>query len=409
MFTAQTTKDCLDQVHQLVQKRTADWDPSHDYQHACRVLHWVDKLIENESDVKLSEEDCLVVRISALVHDLVDPKYNNPDVAKVQLQDDLIYCGLPKSLACAVLAIIEQISYSKEAKGELDMKLWTPHRIHLRNLVSDADKLDAIGLSGIYRCQEFIRHKLKVLDTQRIDELCRDHCYEKLLKLTPNYIRTVQGQMLAQPLHQEIVQWLHPDPVFQSETSTSKNVLGNTDRSIHETIQDLLGASQLVQRYQQQHPNDRVIVVGGTAAAWWVHYFKSEVLPIHDVDVLVQSSESETVIVDRWLALLPGYQSTMIDQGIYRLTPVSTNQLSLDLFIEKPPGLRSTTVDDLERESDEVVDGLRVPSYQSLLDDVERSLHEHQLDLQIAILDESERQEIVNRMKRKQQLYTMMS
>lgn len=48
-----------------------------------------------------------------------------------------------------MIEICENVSFSKEKKGKLNTDL-PRHVMLLRNIVSDADKLDAIGLSCLF-------------------------------------------------------------------------------------------------------------------------------------------------------------------------------------------------------------------------------------------------------------------
>ena len=71
------------------------------------------------------------------------------DRMKLFLSDE----GLSDIEVRTVITICENISYSKEKKGLLEC-LDYPISF-LRNIVSDADKLDAIGYDGIERCRMY--------------------------------------------------------------------------------------------------------------------------------------------------------------------------------------------------------------------------------------------------------------
>jgi len=125
----------------------------------------------------------------------------------------------------AVLTTMSAISYSKENKrgmrwfeSELPNRLW----VDVRDAVSDADKLEAIGFFGLVRCYEYGQHVLKdggkwdaLLEEHGLDGLRNvlldhvvEHADEKLLRLKDTYIVTPAGKFLAEPLHQEMVDGL---------------------------------------------------------------------------------------------------------------------------------------------------------------------------------------------------------
>lgn len=101
--------------------------------------------------------DCEKVLISAaLLHDVFDHKYSNQEEAEngmTEIRNFLKNENFHEKEIDAVIKICENVSYSKEKKGKLE-KLDHPVKL-LRDIVSDADKLDAIGLSGIERCRMY--------------------------------------------------------------------------------------------------------------------------------------------------------------------------------------------------------------------------------------------------------------
>jgi HD superfamily phosphodiesterase len=80
----------------------------------------------------------------------------------------------------------------------------------VRDIVSDADKLEAIGEAGIKRCLEYQIHKYKedspnqeIPHSQLIKQVV-EHAHEKLLRLREHFFRTKIGKEISLPLHNEM-------------------------------------------------------------------------------------------------------------------------------------------------------------------------------------------------------------
>jgi len=99
----------------------------------------------------------LVVELAALFHDLFDAKYTsiNSD-HNLDVSSWLRSHEIPESQNSLITKIISNVSYSKEIvlrqKGE--WTLWHTTCVEL-HCVMDADKLDALGAFGIFRCAAF--------------------------------------------------------------------------------------------------------------------------------------------------------------------------------------------------------------------------------------------------------------
>jgi uncharacterized protein len=188
-----------------------NWDMSHDYNHARRVgLEAMKICCEEKPSIEgLTEEEIVLTAVVAgLVHDVIDHKYHTRGALTVYyLCQKLLDCGVEDKILEGVVKIIENMSFSHEKKFGVnyhELGHWGP----LRDIVSDADKIDALGKIGIERCAAYCRS----LHPERSDELIVadvvEHCHDKLLRLTPTYIKTVSGKKIALPLHQEIVSWV---------------------------------------------------------------------------------------------------------------------------------------------------------------------------------------------------------
>lgn len=183
---------------------TKTYDKSHDVIHHLQVcetalqillLHdFTDQLIVTNSEKLLK-----MIVYASLLHDTIDHKY--PE----NLEDKIVTVNstLEKVLGSLWIDtkwIIDNMSYTKEVK--YGYKLNPDPVVQLaRNIVSDSDKLYAIGPIGINRCREFNTIRNPNLTYNQVTNLILDHCKEKLIGLKDNFIRTNPGKKLAQDGH----------------------------------------------------------------------------------------------------------------------------------------------------------------------------------------------------------------
>lgn len=185
----------FEKLIEFVKINTSTYDESHDFNHALSVFENCKKIIELESEI-LFEIDWNLIAYTALLHDVCDHKY----VSCITKEDlfKFVEENLGSDKATQVLSIIDNISYSKEAKGKL-VKLEEPYETY-RNIISDADKIEALGEVGLKRCIQFSNaHNGNVVE----------HCHEKLLRLLPDgFIRTSGGKQLAVAGHEYILNYV---------------------------------------------------------------------------------------------------------------------------------------------------------------------------------------------------------
>jgi len=138
------------------------YDASHDWYHVCRVRRLSLKIAEMEGimDVNVLK----MIELCALLHDVNDRKYvdktrkdgNIDDIRKL-----LVGCGISNDGIERIFNVCEYVSFSKENKMKLKggkeyeayLKVFEDN-VELR-IVSDADRLDAIGAVGIARTFTF--------------------------------------------------------------------------------------------------------------------------------------------------------------------------------------------------------------------------------------------------------------
>jgi len=200
-------------------------DSSHGMEHIKRVFLWLERIIEDMKD----ENDKKIVRIAALFHDAYDHKYapkEDPqewiDYKKRQINKSIDKYTTNKEQKL-IHRIIENVSFTKEKEKrglnqEKTIRLMNCHNNqkknnkeeNLRNIVSDADKLDAIGKKAIDRMYYYqeadITHK-KYSDEwfkSHIDHI-QTHCKEKLyILMEHNYIQTDKGREIGKEHLQEL-------------------------------------------------------------------------------------------------------------------------------------------------------------------------------------------------------------
>lgn len=157
-----------------------------------------------------------VVELSALLHDVCDHKYVDASTARgaaaIARRDAFLQEHASPAEAAACVAIIGEVSYSRENKALLRgaAPAWTelaePVRT-LRHVVSDADKIDAIGPAGLRRCKEYRLESDPDLDAAVCVRDVAIHCDEKLLRLLPEFIHTDAGKLIATPGHKFLADW----------------------------------------------------------------------------------------------------------------------------------------------------------------------------------------------------------
>ena len=159
--------------------------------------------------------DARVVEVAALLHDVCDHKYVDPVTdagrACIERRDRFLAETLSASHAAAVVQIMGAVSYSREARalarGEAPAWASLPESIRvLRHCVSDADKIDAIGVRGLERCAQYARER-GVRGSLNVAREVAEHCDEKLLRLRDEYVRTAPGKRRAAPGHEWLAEW----------------------------------------------------------------------------------------------------------------------------------------------------------------------------------------------------------
>jgi len=185
-----------DYLLSFVTEVTKIFDDSHNVTHAQAVTKTTHEIMQSFS----TPYDEHFVTMIAMLHDVCDHKY--PESIKRSDLSDFIKLHMSDEQAKYADLIIDNVSYSKESKG-LRVILPEPYNTYLTAL-SDADRLEAIGKIGIDRCETFTREH-----GGKVPEDVIKHCHEKLLRLLPDgFIKTPYARKLAEPLHQEIVDYV---------------------------------------------------------------------------------------------------------------------------------------------------------------------------------------------------------
>lgn len=145
------------------------------------------------------------VSLVALLHDVADHKYDYDGSLMEQVKQFLITYSIQPE---PVIACINAVSFSKErARG----KRWFvgelgPYWTQVRDIVSDADKLEALGEVGGKRCLEYA-HELGLLGHDAVKHLIQQ-MQDKLLHLRDHYIVTEPAKQMAGPLHDQLVEYV---------------------------------------------------------------------------------------------------------------------------------------------------------------------------------------------------------
>ncbi len=198
-----------DKLYNLAKKVYKNRDKSHGIYHATKVkdnaMIICNKL--NITDINM----LLKIEAAALLHDAWDHKYIKPNTMKhheikTYVYNKLISFYFSDHDIKDIEIIIDNISLSLEMNNNnnniyIDLK----HLQLMRDIVSDADKLEMLGLNGIDRIIEYQLYKYPNTEVCKLKYIIKDIYDYKISKLIDdNYIRTKPGKELAIPLLNEM-------------------------------------------------------------------------------------------------------------------------------------------------------------------------------------------------------------
>ena len=128
----------------FVKEKLEGAEAGHDWFHIERVWKLSKKIAEKEGG------NLEVIELSALLHDIADPKFHNGDetLALKISKDFLEEIHVEGELIEQVLFVIKNISFKNRAEAPENPPLEL-------QIVQDADRLDAIGAIGIARTFNF--------------------------------------------------------------------------------------------------------------------------------------------------------------------------------------------------------------------------------------------------------------
>lgn len=195
---------------QFVKEKLEGAEAGHDWFHIERVWKLSKKIAKTE------DCDLEVVELSALLHDIADPKFHNGDeTLALKISKEFLEAqNVEEEIIQQVLFIIQNISFKN--RGEVPQNL----PIELK-VVQDADRIDAIGAIGVARTFNFggfknnmmfhpdIQPKLNMSkeEYKRSNGTTINHFYEKLL-LLKDLMNTNEGKKISEERHQFMLTFL---------------------------------------------------------------------------------------------------------------------------------------------------------------------------------------------------------
>lgn len=187
-------------------------DISHGYIHALKVR---DNALEIAKHLNIDDKvKLLKIETASLFHDLWDKKYLNSEhqeQSKKKFKRNLKDLKFNNKDIKDIEIIIVNISLSDEMRlRNLGHNISLKNLQEMRDIVSDADKLEMLGQNGIDRIIQyeiFNRNNQNVENVKNEIVKVYDNKISKLLK--DNYIKTDYAIKLAQPLFQEMTYYVN--------------------------------------------------------------------------------------------------------------------------------------------------------------------------------------------------------
>lgn len=200
----------IEKTIEFVKHKLEGAEAGHDWFHIERVWKLAKKIALTENC------NLEVVELSALLHDIADPKFHDGDeTLALKISRDLLEnLEVNEETIQKVLFIIQNISFKNRNEAPKDLP------IELK-IVQDADRIDAIGAIGIARTFNFggfknnlmyhpdIEPKLNMSkdEYKKSNGTTINHFYEKLL-LLKDLLNTEEGKKIAEERHQFMLAFL---------------------------------------------------------------------------------------------------------------------------------------------------------------------------------------------------------
>lgn len=194
----------------FVKEKLEGAEAGHDWFHIERVWKLSKKIAEKEGG------NLEVIELSALLHDIADPKFHNGDetLALKISKNFLEEIHVEGELIEQVLFVIKNISFKNRAEAPENPPLEL-------QIVQDADRLDAIGAIGIARTFNFGGFKNNLMydpeikpnlgmnkeEYKKSNGTTINHFYEKLL-LLKDLMNTETAKRIASERHNFMLQFL---------------------------------------------------------------------------------------------------------------------------------------------------------------------------------------------------------
>lgn len=188
-------------------------DISHGVHHVSKVR---DTAIVIGKKLNITDSyQLLKIEAAALFHDLWDHKYVKQNSVEYKIIKERFNEELQKILFSDqeikdIEIIINNVSLSREIlfrnnNRELNLK----HLQLIRDIVSDADKLEMLGISGIKRIIEYQMYKYPNTKSDELKDIVKKVYNNKISKLLDeNFIKTEPGREMATPLMQEMKNYI---------------------------------------------------------------------------------------------------------------------------------------------------------------------------------------------------------
>jgi len=148
---------------------------------------------------------------AAWLHDVADHKYDHDGTLEQRL-DEFGTANIPNYTE--IKQVIKYVSYSTEEKAIASgtplnfNQILGDYYSNIRDIVSDADKLESIGVKGMERSLTYNTVTNPTYTHAQVVAEVRKIYNEKLVKLATQFIRTSTARAIAQKEHTKMEEWL---------------------------------------------------------------------------------------------------------------------------------------------------------------------------------------------------------